>query len=401
MKQYIPVLVVICLLPLFSQAQTTQTFDKVGIGITPINLLHVVSATEATSGSINTYDVNISQGGSALALGGNATYSYLQSFNSKPLQINLAGNNTLLNAAGLGNVGIGTVSPAFPLHVVTASGASGITAQSTVAYSTNSGAFVRLYNSGTPTVANQRLGGVLFGSNPAAGVYRTGAQIEAITGDAWTDGTAHASMLRFLTAGLGSSVITERMRINGEGNIQVQQGTQFGVALTDRFTYDGKIQPQYGIQWLMDSWSTSGPTLWAAAYGGMKFFTQGTSRMIITGSGNVGIGTEDTKGYKFAVNGDAMFTKIKVKTYTSWPDYVFADDYQLPALSELAGYIQQHKHLPDMPTAAEVEKEGLDVAEMNKKLLQKVEELTLYLLKMEQQHRELKEEIEILKNKIN
>ncbi|WP_217607271.1 hypothetical protein [Chitinophaga sp. GbtcB8] len=383
----------ICLFPLFSQAQITQTFDKVGIGTAPVNLLHVVSATEATSGSINTYNVNISQGGSALALGGNASYSYLQSFNSKPLQINLAGNNTLLNAAGLGNVGIGTANPAFPLHVVTASGASGITAQSTVAYSANSGAFVRLYNSGTPTAANQRLGGVLFGSNPDVGVYRTGAQIEAITAGAWTDGTIHPTVLRFLTVRQGSSVVAERMRINDEGNILVAQGTQFGVALTDRFTYDSKIQPHYGMQWIMDSWNSNGPTLWTAAYGGMKFFTQGTSRVTITGSGNVGIGTDDTKGYKFAVNGDAMFTKIKVKTYTSWPDYVFADDYQLPALSELAGYIQQHKHLPDMPTAANVEKEGLDVAEMNKKLLQKVEELTLYIISLNKKNETLEQRL--------
>jgi hypothetical protein len=172
------------------------------------------------------------------------------------------------------------------------------------------------------------------------------------------------------------------------------------VALTDRFTYDGKVQPHYGMQWVMDSWSTGGPTFWAAAYGGMKFFTQGQPRVTITGSGNVGIGTDDTKGYKFAVNGDAMFTKIKVKAYTSWPDYVFADDYRLPPLSELANYIQQHKHLPGMPTAAEVQQEGLDVAEVNKKLVQKVEELTLYLLKMDQQNQELKKEIEILKTKI-
>jgi hypothetical protein len=401
MKRYIPLPVVICLLPLFTQAQTTQTFDKVGIGTTtPVNLLHITSATAATSGSIDTYNVSIGQAGSYLGLGGNASYSFLQSFNSKPLQINLAGNNTLLNAGGLGYVGIGTTYPVSALHVITASGTSGITVQSTNPYSANSGAFLRLYNNGTPTAVNQRLGGVLFGTNPSGTTFRTGAQIEAIAGGAWTDATIQPTILRFLTVAQGSAIAMERMRITEEGNILVPIGAKFGVALTDRFTYDGKVQPHYGMQWQLDSWNSSGATLWAAAYGGMKFFTQGQPRITITGTGNVGIGTDDTKGYKFAVNGDAMFTRIKVKAYTSWPDYVFADNYQLPALSELAGYIQQHKHLPGMPTATEVQQEGLDVAEMNKKLVQKVEELTLYLLKIDQQNQELKKEIEVLKTKI-
>jgi hypothetical protein len=101
-------------------------------------------------------------------------------------------------------------------------------------------------------------------------------------------------------------------------------------------------------------------------------------------NGNVGIGTTDTKGYKLAVNGDAMFTKIKVKSYASWPDYVFRKDYELPSLQQVKAYVDEHQHLPDMPAAAEVEKEGLDVAEMNRKLLQKVEELTLYIIRQEE-----------------
>lgn len=127
----------------------------------------------------------------------------------------------------------------------------------------------------------------------------------------------------------------------------------------------------------------------------------GVNMFMVKGNGNVGIGTQDTKGYKLAVNGSAIFTKVKVEAYSGWPDYVFEKDYQLPSLMDVEKYILEHKHLPDVPSAAEVEKEGVDLGEMNKKLLQKVEELTLYLLKMEQQHRELKEEIQILKTKIN
>jgi hypothetical protein len=114
-------------------------------------------------------------------------------------------------------------------------------------------------------------------------------------------------------------------------------------------------------------------------------------------NGNVGIGTTDTKGYKLAVNGDAMFTKIKVKTYGSWPDFVFEPAYELPALSAVSAFISQHKHLPDMPSAEEVHEQGLDLAEMNKKLLQKVEELTLYILKQDAQLKQHEQEIRQMK----
>ncbi|KAA2238689.1 hypothetical protein F0L74_20945 [Chitinophaga agrisoli] len=181
----------------------------------------------------------------------------------------------------------------------------------------------------------------------------------------------------------------ERFRITSDGNLLMPIGAKFGVAMQDTFRYDNKMQPHYGLQWTMDSWTGSGPTLWTSAYGGMKWFTRGLSRFVLTGDGNIGIGTEDTKGFKLAVNGDAMFTKIKVKTYATWPDYVFSDNYQLPALRELANYITQHKHLPEMPAAAEVEKDGMDVAEMNRLLLKKVEELTLYII---DQHKQLNEQ---------
>ncbi|GAA0561012.1 hypothetical protein [Chitinophaga japonensis] len=116
-------------------------------------------------------------------------------------------------------------------------------------------------------------------------------------------------------------------------------------------------------------------------------------------NGNVGIGTTDTRGYKLAVNGDAIFTKIKVKTYGGWPDYVFSDEYHLPPLSEVAAYVKEHKHLPDMPAAEEVEKEGIDVAEMNKLLLKKMEEMMLYMFKQQEEISKLKEQNEWLLKK--
>jgi hypothetical protein len=69
-----------------------------------------------------------------------------------------------------------------------------------------------------------------------------------------------------------------------------------------------------------------------------------------------------------------------VKTNIAVPDYVFEPDYDLPALDEIEAYVKEHKHLPEIPSAKEIEKEGLDLAEMNLLLLKKVEELTLIII---------------------
>lgn len=101
--------------------------------------------------------------------------------------------------------------------------------------------------------------------------------------------------------------------------------------------------------------------------------------MTTDASGNVGIGTADTKTYKLAVNGGIRSKQIKVET-ANWPDFVFAQEYQLPSLSDIKRFVEEKHHLPDMPSAEEVHREGLDLGEMNRLLLKKVEELTLYLL---------------------
>jgi hypothetical protein len=96
---------------------------------------------------------------------------------------------------------------------------------------------------------------------------------------------------------------------------------------------------------------------------------------------NVAIGTSNPEGYKFAVNGTAIFTKVKVKTAGTWPDYVFAKDYHLPDLKELEDYLVKYRHLPGIASEAEVQKDGIDVGDHQAALLKKVEELTLYLIK--------------------
>lgn len=124
-----------------------------------------------------------------------------------------------------------------------------------------------------------------------------------------------------------------------------------------------------------------------------------TSLLTIGANGNVGIGTVTPGPYKLAVEGTIGARKVKVTQATPWADFVFDDDYLLPSLDEVSRYIRQHKHLPGIPTATEVEKNGVDVGEMNTKLLQKVEELTLYLIQMKEENEAMKTRLKALENK--
>jgi len=103
-----------------------------------------------------------------------------------------------------------------------------------------------------------------------------------------------------------------------------------------------------------------------------------------TPNGNVGIGTLDPKE-RLSVNGKIRAQEIKVET-ANWPDYVFTKDYQLPSLSETEDHIKEKGHLPGIPSAEEVKTNGVDLGEMNAKLLKKIEELTLYLIEIKKDH---------------
>lgn len=111
-------------------------------------------------------------------------------------------------------------------------------------------------------------------------------------------------------------------------------------------------------------------------------------------SGDVAIGTASVpSGYKLAVEGKIRTREVRVDQDT-WPDYVFKEDYNLPNLKEIQKHIQEKGHLPNIPSAKEVEANGVELGEMNRLLLEKIEELMLYTIQQQ-------EEIEKLKTKIN
>ncbi len=120
-------------------------------------------------------------------------------------------------------------------------------------------------------------------------------------------------------------------------------------------------------------------------------------RMRIASNGNVAIGTTDPKNYKLAVAGPMVAEKVVVKLQQNWPDYVFKSDYELRSIPQLEQYIKTHGHLPGIASAQEVKKQdGVDVGATQAALLEKIEELTLYIIEKDKQVTEQKKLIEAL-----
>lgn len=201
------------------------------------------------------------------------------------------------------------------------------------------------------------------------------------------------------------------------GNFQLE--ALFYGELRYRNKIDNKVWTNWNRIWAgnMNSWNTdyggkerlflqeNGSTL-IKGYGAKPFGvldSLGNAVFNVGNDGYVGIGTNVLPGYRLAVAGTILAERIKVKAVSAWPDYVFEDTYKLPSLQSVEQYIKVNKHLPDVPSAAEVEKNNIDVAEMNIILLKKVEELTRYLIdqqkKYDEEIKELKKQVTILAEK--
>lgn len=122
-------------------------------------------------------------------------------------------------------------------------------------------------------------------------------------------------------------------------------------------------------------------------------------RMVLDSNGNLGIGLGPDKvpcaDCALAVKGKVVAEEVVVTT-TGWPDYVFHEDYNLVPLSTVSSYINEHGRLPGVPSAAEVEKNGISVSKMTNVLMEKVEELTLHMIRLERENAELKTKVNLM-----
>jgi hypothetical protein len=205
----------------------------------------------------------------------------------------------------------------------------------------------------------------------------------------------------------------ERLRISSNGNVGIgltnpnvpfhisRYGTNVigDLTLISRFTDPTGIKgvslgynqsSQAGIIYSENNTGVGSPLeFWT--YNGGSF----ASRMVFTQGGNLGIGIS-TPSEKLAVNGNIRAKEIKVEN-ANWPDYVFSKSYPLPTLQETEEHIKEKGHLPGIPSASEVKTNGFDLGDMNAKLLQKIEELTLHLIEQNKNQKVLQDELRALK----
>lgn len=199
-----------------------------------------------------------------------------------------------------------------------------------------------------------------------------------------TDAPAQYRMVINQYGSVGIGTATPQAQLDVQGSFRLGTGGSVGgEAYCIGFTRDGNAH-LYGTK-------PQGLLLGGDATG---------SDMAILPNGNIGIGTSNPQA-KLAVNGNIFAKKIKVTINAlDWPDHVFLPGYRLRSLPEVERFIHQNGHLPDIPSATEIGKAGLDLGDMNKNLLQKIEELTLHLIELDKQNKQMQAEIKQLNERL-
>jgi|GEM_PF-1349298 len=213
-------------------------------------------------------------------------------------------------------------------------------------------------------------------------------------------GTTNAQNLRFRTNN------TERMRL-------LDSGLSIGTTALPNVQSKLNLFQTVGNNWMnyMISTTTSytvknegGRITFGYSYNGPSCFGCNSIPNILSlnqyGQVAIGLSPDDITPlpYKLVVKGGILSERLKVSIYNSdsWSDYVFSENYNLASLDYVEKYILENNHLPGIPSAQEVVKNGIDVAEMDAMLLAKIEELTLYLIELKKDNLKLMNDIEFL-----
>lgn len=130
-----------------------------------------------------------------------------------------------------------------------------------------------------------------------------------------------------------------------------------------------------------------------------QWSTSGTN-IYNSNTGKVGVGTANPDE-KLTVKGKIHAEEVKVDLSVPGPDYVFSPEYNLMSLFQLKEFISNNKHLPEVPSAKEMEATGVNLGEMNMLLLKKIEELTLHLIALKEQNDDLIKQVELVKAKVD
>jgi hypothetical protein len=350
---------------------TIDTTGKVGIGTTtPLSGLHIVSVDSVSAtknGKLmlgNSTDFNLIADQNDIQAKNNGSASVL---NINPLggdlRFGLLSKNHILTSAGF--LGLGITNPSTTLHI-------------------GSGSQISLTSGG------YQINGIMTGQNIAIDPDDIQARnnnnystlfLNYYGGDIWMNGAATPLVFKNGSGylGIGKSspaarvdVYRGRMRFSG----QVSAGTASGIEFTD--TTGISLKAFVGM--------TDNNTLGMWGFGGA-----GWNFKMNVNDGRISIGKNinPATGYMLAVDGGIICEEVKVQM-TPFPDYVFGENYRLRSLEEVEQHILEHKRLPGMPSAEVVDCEGMNVGELSTLLVEKVEELTLYILRLQKEIDELK-----------
>jgi len=261
-----------------------------------------------------------------------------------------------------GNVGIGTIAPTQNLDVKAAA---------------SSDAFIRVAGGAGPTK-----GGLLLGNSN--GNY----------GELTFD---NASNNLYLLQKYSSGDLL--LGTNSTTNITIKNGGNVGIGTSSPeaklHISSGAIRLDAGYS--LDFGGTSTYILGGSPTNNLRMYTNDIERLRIDHYGNVNIGSNSHQTI-LAVNGNIQARRVKVTVLSGdWPDYVFAKDYKLKPLNEVEAFIKKNNHLPEIPSAKEMEKKGVDVGANQAMLLQKVEELTLYLIEQNKKIAALEQQVQQMK----
>jgi len=323
---------------------------ELGLGVSnPKALFHM----DAPRDIKNTQDGSFILGdgvGSYLTMDGNevqARFRSSNSFQNATLRLQRLGGDLAIAEKGNGKVGIGTLHPRTALHVAV----------------------------GTNANLNSERGYLLLGEEFNQNLVVDNNEIQSRN-----DGQPANLLLQKSggRVGIGAANSNVRLNISDEG-WQLRLGNPKSGA-ADWFIGGSSSDWLVGEDKLVLGSSANSGNGTLYLHGNTRGASIGTS----------GLPT----GYRLAVDGKIICEELHVEMSQSWPDYVFADSYQLRSLEEVEASIKQENHLPGIPSAQEIESQGLDVAAMQRMQMEKIEELTLYII-------QLKKEIEALKAQQN
>jgi len=386
---------------------------NVGIGtVTPGLKAHIIGAMgfPATSGSAQTGVLRLQGTGNSAVLDFGVNGGA-----GAALQVTSTGNLAstyplLLNPNG-GKVGIGTLSPNARLESLAT------TEQLRLSYDATHYASLTTTSAGNlnfvPTGGNIVFNGLAIINSSGTYSSPTGLTNNGGSANAYVNTAATGTNISRNIGDANAALVVSQLNASSTGDIldlknsggtvvAVTQAGNVGVATTNPLgKFDIKLATNQHIQF---SSNTNGVFTNSSgivcindantAYTPLGFYASS----YYLGGGNMGIGTQSPDS-KLTVNGKIHSTEVLVDLLITGPDYVFKKNYNLPSLAYVKAYTEKNQHLPDVPAAAEMKKNGINVAEMNMTLLKKVEELTLYMIELNKTVKEQQKEIEALKKK--